>query len=279
MNYHRKRGWDMPASAITPEAIFLGRREFLAGAGALGASLGFSRYVFADEGNPYPAKRNDKYKLDREITPEATNLNYNNFYEFSTSKHINADALKIRPWTVKIDGLVEQEADVRRRRADQGDRPRGAALSPSLRRSMVDGDSLDRLPVARAGGKGAPAFLGEIRSLRELPRQEDGPGSALVHALALCRGADNGGSDERSRLRRHRRLRQADRESAGRADFGSPRRGNMASSQQSRSFASALSPTGRRRSGRILVPTNTASGRTSIRKFPIRDGARRRRRN
>ena len=109
MNYHRKRGWDMPASAITPEAIFLGRREFLAGAGALGASLGFSRYAFADDGNPYPAKRNDKYKLDREITPEATNLNYNNFYEFGTSKHINADALKIRPWTVKIDGLVEQE--------------------------------------------------------------------------------------------------------------------------------------------------------------------------
>ena len=40
------------------------------------------------------------------------NLNYNNFYEFSTSKHINADALKIRPWTVKIDGLVEQEQTV-----------------------------------------------------------------------------------------------------------------------------------------------------------------------
>ena len=43
MNYHRKRGWDMPASAITPEATFLGRREFLAGAGALAASLSFSR--------------------------------------------------------------------------------------------------------------------------------------------------------------------------------------------------------------------------------------------
>jgi sulfoxide reductase catalytic subunit YedY len=109
MNYHRKRGWDMPASAITPEAIFLGRRDFLAGAAALATSLSLSRPVFAEEADPYPAKRNEKYKLDREITPEATNLNYNNFYEFGASKHINADALKIRPWTVKIDGLVEQE--------------------------------------------------------------------------------------------------------------------------------------------------------------------------
>ena len=42
------------------------------------------------------------------MTPEKINLNYNNFYEFSTSKHLSADGLKIRPWTVTIDGLVEK---------------------------------------------------------------------------------------------------------------------------------------------------------------------------
>ena len=42
------------------------------------------------------------------MTPEKINLNYNNFYEFSTSKHLSADALKTRPWTVTIDGLVEK---------------------------------------------------------------------------------------------------------------------------------------------------------------------------
>ena len=42
------------------------------------------------------------------MTPEKINLNYNNFYEFSTSKHFSADGLKIRPWTVTIDGLVEK---------------------------------------------------------------------------------------------------------------------------------------------------------------------------
>ncbi|HEU0155769.1 MAG TPA: protein-methionine-sulfoxide reductase catalytic subunit MsrP, partial [Stellaceae bacterium] len=36
--------------------------------------------------------------------------NYNNFYEFGSEKEIadDAQALKIRPWTIKIDGLVEK---------------------------------------------------------------------------------------------------------------------------------------------------------------------------
>ncbi len=113
MFYHRKRGWELPESATTPEAIFFGRRQFLAGAGAIAGAAALGGRAFADDAADvaalYPAKRNDAYKLDRDVTPEKLNLNYNNFYEFSTSKHVDADALKIRPWTVKIDGLVEKE--------------------------------------------------------------------------------------------------------------------------------------------------------------------------
>lgn len=115
MHYFRKRGWELPSSAITPESMFFDRRAFLAGAGAFAASAAFSR-AYADDADPsaslYPAKHNDAFKLDRDITPEKINLNYNNFYEFSTSKHLSADALKTRPWTVKIDGLVEKEQTV-----------------------------------------------------------------------------------------------------------------------------------------------------------------------
>jgi sulfoxide reductase catalytic subunit YedY len=46
------------------------------------------------------------------VTPEAVNLHYNNFYEFTTSKRVDADALKIRPWTLTIDGLVEKQETV-----------------------------------------------------------------------------------------------------------------------------------------------------------------------
>ena len=109
-------------------------------------------------------------------------------------------------------------ADGRHRCADQGDGARGAPLSPPLRRGLVDGDPLDRLPAQEAGRVRQAALLGDLRAVRDLPRQEDGAGPALVHALALCRGPDHGGSDERSRLHRHRRLRQAARQGPGRAD-------------------------------------------------------------
>jgi methionine sulfoxide reductase catalytic subunit len=58
----------------------------------------------------YPFKRNPRYTLDRPLTPAKYSEHYNNFYEFGTDKGIadDAEALKIRPWTVKIDGMVEK---------------------------------------------------------------------------------------------------------------------------------------------------------------------------
>ena len=43
------------------------------------------------------------------MTRKEDNITYNNFYEFGTSKSISsaAQALKIRPWEIKIDGEVE----------------------------------------------------------------------------------------------------------------------------------------------------------------------------
>jgi methionine sulfoxide reductase catalytic subunit len=62
----------------------------------------------------YPAKRNELYRLDRPVTDEKQVENYNNFYEFGTDKDIaeDAQALKIRPWTVTIDGLVEKPTTI-----------------------------------------------------------------------------------------------------------------------------------------------------------------------
>jgi sulfoxide reductase catalytic subunit YedY len=62
----------------------------------------------------YPAKRNEKYALDRPITDEKINAHYNNFYELNSTKEVadQAQKLNIRPWTVKIDGMVEKPMDV-----------------------------------------------------------------------------------------------------------------------------------------------------------------------
>jgi methionine sulfoxide reductase catalytic subunit len=116
MHIRRRRGWELPESAATPEAAFLDRRALVAGLGAAAALPALGGEVRAQDADPsaglYPAKRSDRYTLgDREITPEAVNANYNNFYEFGTSKRIAsaAQALRIRPWEIRIDGMVEQE--------------------------------------------------------------------------------------------------------------------------------------------------------------------------
>jgi sulfoxide reductase catalytic subunit YedY len=48
------------------------------------------------------------------LTPEKIATTYNNFYEFGSHKQIwqAAQDLRIRPWEVKIDGLVEKEITV-----------------------------------------------------------------------------------------------------------------------------------------------------------------------
>ena len=116
----RKRGWEMPERDATPEALFLDRRSLLKGAAAGGilasaGLLGMGRAEAAGEPDPsislYPAKANATYTLDRPVTAEKLATGYNNFYEFGTDKDIvdRSQALKIRPWTIKIDGLVEKE--------------------------------------------------------------------------------------------------------------------------------------------------------------------------
>ncbi len=113
MFYHARKGWELPASAVTPEALVFNRRETLLGVGALAGAAFAPKAARAEEtiktADLYPAKRNDAYKLDRPVTPEKANLTYNNFYEFTTSKRVDADRLRIRPWTVTIGGLVEKE--------------------------------------------------------------------------------------------------------------------------------------------------------------------------
>lgn len=119
MNVIRRRGWELPESAATPEHLFFDRRAFLAATGAVLAAptLAAAQRV-ADLPDPsaglYPVKRNDKFVLDRPVTDEAINTTYNNFYEFGSSKTISraAQALKLRPWTVKIDGMVGKPIEI-----------------------------------------------------------------------------------------------------------------------------------------------------------------------
>lgn len=122
MNVILKRGWNLPERVAAPEALFFSRRAVLAGGAAVGGAMLTSQAAVAqrvaDLPDPtaslYPVARNEKYALDRPVTPAEVAGSYNNFYEFGSSKSVAraAQALKLRPWTVKIDGMVEKEQQI-----------------------------------------------------------------------------------------------------------------------------------------------------------------------
>ncbi len=116
MLIRQKKIWEIAGLQETPEAAFLNRRALMQGALLIGGASAFNAMsgvsAFAEAADPtanlYPAKQNPAYVLGRALTPESVNANYNNFYEYGTSKRIAAAAqeLKTRPWSVTVDGLV-----------------------------------------------------------------------------------------------------------------------------------------------------------------------------
>ncbi len=127
-----RRGWEIPERLAIPEDVYLNRRKFLqrlsiAGLGAVGALAGCNRQSESQPENAkpsliglpepsatvklYPAKRNEKYLLDRPLTDEAIAARYNNFYEFSFNKQRVSrlvEPFKTRPWQVEVTGLVKK---------------------------------------------------------------------------------------------------------------------------------------------------------------------------
>ena len=114
MHYHRRESWMMNENRTTEESLFMNRRQLMAGAAAgVGAGLiGGAAQAAPAESRFSPAiKRASGFpNATRPVTAEAINSTYNNFYEFGSSKSISqeAQALKSDPWTLTIDGDVEQ---------------------------------------------------------------------------------------------------------------------------------------------------------------------------
>jgi len=132
-----RKGWEIPESQATPETVFLNRRRLLKTAAAGSVMLGAGGLLAACDDEPaeaagaaseatsgaeggdpsaglYPVARNEAYTLDRPITDEGLATTYNNYYEFGSSKNIwqKAQALPVRPWTIALDGMVEQPMEI-----------------------------------------------------------------------------------------------------------------------------------------------------------------------
>ena len=122
MPIRRHRDWELRENQITPESVYQDRRSLLKTMGVGGLIASAAPVLAACEDNTpivyekdpsaplYPVKRNTRYQLDRPETPEKLATTYNNFYEFGSHKNIRraSQVLPLRPWEVRIDGLVEK---------------------------------------------------------------------------------------------------------------------------------------------------------------------------
>ncbi len=97
---------DIDPSEITPEHLYISRRKFIFGIGALAASALLLRACRPDDSTPPPPEELEDY-----LTPYDSIINYNNYYEFTTSKEgvaALARDFKVSPWTVEVGGLVNK---------------------------------------------------------------------------------------------------------------------------------------------------------------------------
>lgn len=123
MLIHKRSASEPLSSELTSETVYQQRRDLLKAAGLFGAAAFFSPVLqaapaayspVADRGN-VPRYLRDKLRTRKAginptgepLTPFDVVSTYNNFYEFGLDKSdpaANAQAMRLEPWSVRIDG-------------------------------------------------------------------------------------------------------------------------------------------------------------------------------
>ena len=149
------------SSEITDKRLYVNRRTFIrsvAGAtlATAGAMLGAEGLVQAAEAAPHGRKlasvKASTYSTDERANTWEQVTTYNNYYEFGTDKEQPARlarTLVTEPWTVTVEGECHKPAVYHLEDVLKGKDARRSRLSASLRRSVVDGDSVGRVPALR----------------------------------------------------------------------------------------------------------------------------------
>lgn len=116
-----RRPSDISSSEITPEAVYLRRREFMgqaavaAGAGLLAPLLQAGERTSAElrplDYRKVSASSPAGFATSESLTPLQDITHFNNFYEFGTDKGdpaANSSGLKTSPWHIAIEGEVDK---------------------------------------------------------------------------------------------------------------------------------------------------------------------------
>ncbi len=111
---------DIPFSEVTPQHLYVNRREFLKTASAvtLGVLAGHQAGgdvdgTRAQARKELPFTRNAAFSTDEKVNSLDDITSYNNFYEFGLNKGDAAryaHAMTVRPWTVRVEGEMQAPA-------------------------------------------------------------------------------------------------------------------------------------------------------------------------
>ena len=123
MHIKKKKGYEIPSSEITPEHVYLSRRQFMKGASATAvltaaflagcrperpsAPQGAAPAVDVSQAETSVSATTDE--LGNALTDYQSIVTYNNYYEFSTDKYRVADlskSFRTSPWEVEVTGMV-----------------------------------------------------------------------------------------------------------------------------------------------------------------------------
>ena len=208
MNVIRRRGWEMPESRATPSicSSTAGPSSAPPRRGCDRARArhraGAARHRQPDPSiDLYPAKRNEKYTLDRPVTDEKINGNYNNFYEFNSSKRSPSGAGAEDPAVDHQDRRHGREANRDRHRRSGAQ----VRLEERLyRHRCVEAWSMaipwSGFPMSKLVELAKPLSSAKYVRMETFLDKSIAPGQKQSwYPVALCRGPHHGGGDQRTR--------------------------------------------------------------------------------
>ncbi len=111
----KRPSWALSHSDVTPESVYLNRRQFMAGTIAVAAGLSVPSLA-SSAARPVPGEALNYvampgFSTDEEKTPYDDVTRYNNFYEFGTGKGDPAryaDEMSVTPWSVVVEGECDK---------------------------------------------------------------------------------------------------------------------------------------------------------------------------
>jgi sulfoxide reductase catalytic subunit YedY len=176
----------IPSSEITPEKLYLTRRQFIKRAAFVGAGLALAACLpnttAGSAADPTPADiaaAGQTDELGNELSTYQSITHYNNYYEFTTNKDsvaAEASRLTTSPWQIQVDGLVHNpktyDLDDLLNRFNQEER--------IYRLRCVEGWSMVipwiGFPLARLLKEVEPMTSAKYISFQSLSRPEEMPG-------------------------------------------------------------------------------------------------------